>query len=139
MLTYSTLKVYSLRQSHEFCTQQQIISRQNNMGNYLTTCKVEYHKLSRPSIAQVSYAWVKYYVALTMSDILSQMFDNVFIIIILPLVHVDISMVIVMLCSLRWCAITLCNMEKYHHRKWIKLQIVYISMGIELASNLGIL
>ena len=54
MLTYSTLKVYSPRQSHEFCIQQQIISRQNIMGNYLTTCKAEYHKLSRPSIAQVN-------------------------------------------------------------------------------------
>ena len=60
-------------------------------------------------------------------------------IIILPLVHASISMVIVKLCAQRWCAITLCDMEKYHHRKWIKLQIVYISMGIELASNLGIL
>ena len=57
----------------------------------------------------------------------------------MPLVHAGISMVIVMLSALRWCAITLCDMEKYHHRKWIKLQIVYISMGIELASNLVIL
>ena len=40
-------------------------------------------------------------------DVLSQRFDNVFIVIILPLVHADISMVIVMLCALRWCAITL--------------------------------
>ena len=78
------------------------------------------------------------YVALT-SDILpqkAQRFDNAFI---MPLAHAGISMVIVMLGALRWCAITLCNMEKYHHRKWIKLQIVYISMGIKLASSLGIL
>ena len=50
MQTYSTLKVYSPRQSYELCTQQQITSRQNNMGN-VTTCKAEYHKL--PSIPQV--------------------------------------------------------------------------------------
>ena len=47
MLTYSTLEVYSPRK-YEFCTQEQIISRQNNMGNNLTTCKAEYHKLSIP-------------------------------------------------------------------------------------------
>ena len=49
---------------------------------YYLTCKAEYHELSRPSIARVNN-----YVALT-SDILPYRFDNVFIIIIMPVVQV---------------------------------------------------